>query len=65
MKAEYLTVRVGSIYHQNGGTVHNVTGGYYHGSYNNQIYNDYDVAVLRVCTNFDIPIHISKYVLCL
>ena len=65
MKAEYLTVRVGSTFLGSGGTVHNVTGGYYHGSYNNQSYNGYDVAILRVCTDFDIPIDISKFVMCL
>ena len=63
-KPENLTVRAGSTYHQCGGTIHNVTVGFYHGSYNH--YNrDFDVAVLRVCTDFDIPIVISKYMMCL
>jgi len=57
MNAKDLTIRVGSTHHADGGTVHQVTGGFYHGSYED--YNiDYDVAVLRVCPDFDIPIDI-------
>jgi len=59
-----LTVRAGSTHHASGGTIHHVTGGFYHGSFN--ISNlDYNVAVLRVCTDIDIPTDISKYVKCL
>jgi hypothetical protein len=64
MKANSLTIRAGSKYHGFGGTIHSVTGGFYHGSYD--LYNnDYDVAVLRVCTDCDIAIDISTYVMCL
>jgi len=64
MNVNTLTVRAGSTHHDSGGTVHNVTGGFYHGGF--QFYNhDYDVAVLRVCTDLDIAIDISKYILCL
>jgi len=38
-----------------------VTGGFYHGSYE-QHNKDYDVAVLRVCTDFDIAIDNLMYV---
>jgi hypothetical protein len=63
MSSYYLKVRAGSTYHDWGGTIHYVTGGMYHSSYG---YNyDYDVAVLRVCTNCDIALDISKYVMCL
>jgi hypothetical protein len=65
MNTKYLTVRAGSTYNYNGGTIHFVTGGFYHGSYNQNFYNNFDVAVLRVCTDFDIPIDLSKYVTCL
>ena len=51
--ANYLTVRTCSTYHASDGTIHNVTAGYYHGSYN-PITIDYDVAVLQVCTEFNL-----------
>ena len=57
MNATDLTVRAGSTYHQSGGINHSVKGGFYHGSFNHNT-NDYDVAVLFVCTDFDIPIDI-------
>jgi hypothetical protein len=63
MQANYLSVRAGSTHHEFGGTIHQVTGGFYHGSYNEDFY-DYDVAVLRVSTDFDIPIDILEYVMC-
>jgi hypothetical protein len=57
MNAKDLTIRAGSTNQCSGGIVHQVTGGFYHGSYDD--YNiDYDVAVLRVCTGLDIPIDI-------
>ena len=40
-----------------------MTGGFYHESYDSYN-NDYDVAVLRVCPDFDIAIDFSKYVMC-
>jgi hypothetical protein len=64
MQTSYLTIRAGSTHHGFGGTIHSVTGGFYHGSYD--MYNyDYDVAVLKVCTDCDITIDISTYVMCL
>ena len=65
MNTKYLTVRAGSTHHEFGGTIHFVTGGFYHGRYNQNFYNNYDVAVLRVCTDMDSGIDISKYVRCL
>jgi hypothetical protein len=62
INAKELTIRAGSTYHEVGGTIHSVTGGFYHESYNSSN-NDYDVAVLRVCTDFDITIDILKYML--
>ena len=59
-----LAVRAGSRYYSCCGTTHNVIGGFYHGRYDQYNY-DYDVAVLRVCSDFDIAIDISKYVMCL
>jgi len=64
MHANYLTVRAGSTHHEFDGTIHYVTGGFYHGNYND-FNRDYDVAVLRVCTDFDNPIDILLYVMCL
>jgi hypothetical protein len=64
MHANYLTVRAGSTHHDFGGTVHQVTGGFYHGSFNPNNY-DYDVAVLKVCTDCDIANDILMYVMCL
>ena len=52
MKDNYLTVRVGSRHHEIGGIIHDVTGGFYHGKFKENP-RDYDVAVLRVCTDFD------------
>ena len=51
MKSNYLSVRAGSTRYEVGGTIHSVTGGFYDGSYNQSYYKEYDVAVLRVCTN--------------
>jgi hypothetical protein len=60
-QSKYLTVRAGSEYHDDGGTIHNVTGGFYHESFN--LSNaDYDVAVLKVCIDFDIPTDSANYV---
>ena len=64
MHANSLTVRAGSAHHEFGGTIHSVQGGFYHGNYNEDNH-DNDVAVLRVCTDFDIAINISNYVMCL
>ena len=61
MNATDLTIRAGSKHHDDGGTVHQVTGGFYHGDYNDSDI-DYDVAVLRVCTDLYIRINIEKYV---
>jgi hypothetical protein len=63
-QSNYITVRAGSKNYGFGGTVHYVTGGYYHGSYDQQN-KDYDVAILRVSTEFDNPIGILKYMMCL
>jgi hypothetical protein len=63
MDVKYLTVRAGSPYHAFGGFTHSVLGGYYHMNYD-QYNGDYDIAVLRVCTDFDIPVS-AKYVMCL
>ena len=64
MNANSLTIRAGSSHHGFGGTIHSVTGGFYHGSYD--LFNhDYDVAVLRVCTDFDTAIDTLMYVMCL
>jgi hypothetical protein len=65
MEPDDLTVRVGSTYHEFGGTIHSVTGGFYHENYDENNNYDYDVAVLRVCTDLDIGMYISKYVMCL
>jgi hypothetical protein len=62
MHANYLTVRAGSSHHDSDGTIHSVTGGFYHGSFNEYNY-DYNVAVLWVCTDFDNPINILMYVM--
>jgi hypothetical protein len=57
MNAKDLTITAGPTNLCSGGIVHQVTGGFYHGDYED--YNiDYDVAVLRVCPDFDIPIDI-------
>ena len=61
MNAKDLTIRAGSKHHDDGGIVHQVTGGFYHGSYNDDNF-DYNVAVLRVCTDLYIRINIEKYV---
>ena len=45
----YLTVRAGSTHFMLGGTTHQVTGGHIHDLYNPSN-SDYDVAVLKVCT---------------
>lgn len=47
VSSNYLTVRTCSTYHDNGGTVYNVTGILVHGSYDPFLL-DYDVAVLKV-----------------
>jgi hypothetical protein len=59
--SKLLTVRAGSEFYDDGGTVHHVTGGYYHDLFN--LSNaDYDVAVLKVCIDFDIPIDSADFV---
>jgi hypothetical protein len=58
----HLTVRAGSTNHASGGTIHLVTGGFYHGNYSTNIM-DYNVAVLRVCADCDIAIDISDFVM--
>ena len=63
MSANDLTIRAGSAKYSSGGTIHNVTGGFYHGNFGS--YNfDYDVAVLRVCTDFDIALDILNWLMC-
>jgi hypothetical protein len=60
MHANRLTIRAGSTHSELGGKIHKVTGGFYHGNYE---YNyDYDVAVLRVCTNCNIAIKIEDFI---
>jgi len=54
MNAKDLTILAGSTNHESGGTVHQVRGGFYHGSYDDYKI-DYDAAVLRVCSDLDIP----------
>jgi hypothetical protein len=59
-----LTVRAGSEFHDGGGTIHRIKGGFYHELFN--VYNfDYDVAVLKVCIDFDIPTDSANCVTCL
>ena len=53
-----LTVRACSTNHAYGGTLHNVIGGVYHELYNKDTF-DYDVAVLRVCTDINTAIYIA------
>jgi hypothetical protein len=48
--------------HGSGGTIYNVIAGFYHGSYE-QKNIDYDVAVLKVCTDVDTAIYILNYVM--
>jgi len=57
MNANGLKIRAGSTQFSSGGTIHNVTGGFYHGKFDYYSY-DNDVAVLRVCTDWDIAIDI-------
>jgi len=57
----YLKVRVCSTNHASGGTVHNVIGGVYHELYNKDTI-DYDVAILRVCSDFNMATYIAMYV---
>ena len=64
MNASSITVRAGSVYHYSGGTVHQVIRVNYHSSYNRET-NDYDVAVLKVCIDFDFPIDSANYLTCL
>ena len=64
MNANAIRVRAGSVLHYSGGTVHKVIGGHYHSSYSPETL-DYDVAVLQVCTDFDIPIDSANYLTCL
>jgi hypothetical protein len=64
MHPDSLTVRAGSTHYSSGGTLHKVTHGFYHGSYNPKN-KDYDVAVLKVCTDLDIAIDFSKFMMCL
>jgi hypothetical protein len=59
MDAEHVTVRAGSPYSESGGSIHKVLGGYYHMMFDEYI-GDYDVAVLVVCSDFDIPIKYAK-----
>jgi hypothetical protein len=60
----YTTVRAGSTNYMIGGSLHRAIGLYVHPLYNiNPM--DYDVAVLVVCTDFDIPVDSEKYVTCL
>jgi len=57
MNANGLIIRAGSTHLESGGTIHSVTGGFYHGSYDYYSY-DNDVAVLRVRTDWNIAIDI-------
>jgi len=63
VSSNYLTVRTCSTYHDNGGTVYNVTGILVHGSYDPFLL-DYDVAVLKVCIEFNMPIDSEMFVRC-
>jgi hypothetical protein len=60
MTADSLSIRAGTVWNDWLGNIHNVSAGFYHSSYNQSGYNEYDVAILKVCTDFDIPIDISK-----
>jgi len=51
MNANSLTVQVGSTFYDFGGTTNYVTGVFYHRNYSQFSNMDYDVAVLRVCTD--------------
>jgi hypothetical protein len=58
-----LKVRAGSEFYSEGGTIHNVIGGFYHELFD--LSNaDYDVAVLKVCIDFDIPTGSANCVTC-
>ena len=63
VSANYLTVRTCSTYHDSGGTVHNVTAAYKHENYRTYV-QDYDVAVVQVCTELNIPIESAMCVRC-
>ena len=65
LNTNYLTVRAGSIYYDYGGQTQSVAQVIIHELYNQYNFNDYDVAVLRVCTDLDIVMYFSKYVMCL
>jgi hypothetical protein len=56
-----LTVRSCSTNFSSGGTVYNVTGYSYHESFNLTTF-DYDVAILRVCTDFNMGTYIAIYI---
>jgi len=62
--SNYITVTAGSAHDDSVGTIHNVNGGFCHGSYN-YVTQYCNVAVLKDCTDFDIPIDSAKYVKCL
>jgi hypothetical protein len=62
MDANYLTVEADSTYHEVGGSTRREIGGYYRRMFNPSN-GKYDVAVLWVCGNFDIPMDSAKYVM--
>jgi hypothetical protein len=61
--SNYLAVRAASAHKDTGETIHNVIGGFYHGSYNplNPRTLEYKGAVLKVCAVFDIPLDCAKF----
>jgi hypothetical protein len=60
--ANYLTVRAGSPLYAFLGSIHRVIGGYFHLQFEPS-FPPYDVAVLWVCAEFDIPVDSTKHVM--
>jgi hypothetical protein len=64
MNVNQLTVGAGSTVYMFGGSTHTEIGSYYHLKFDSYP-GEYDVAVLVVCTDCDIPIDRAKCVVCL
>jgi hypothetical protein len=50
--------------HAVGGSIHRVIAGYYHMMFHPG-YLEYDIALLRVGTEFDVPVDSAKLLMCL
>jgi hypothetical protein len=57
--SDELTVRAGSTIYMSGGSTHRMLGGYFHTMFNSYP-GEYDVAILVVGTDCDIPIDSAK-----